>query len=386
MVNRFQFATASNIVFGAGTVREVAPAAKEMGSRVLLVTGKDPSRAEVLIADLKANGLSCTPFAVEGEPTVPAVRAGIEAARAGNCDMVISFGGGSPIDGGKAIAAVLGNGGDPVDYIEVVGKGQKLLLPGVAFIALPTTAGTGSEVTRNAVLASPEHKVKASLRSPHMLPTLAVVDPELTFHLPPDVTAATGLDALTQLIEPYVSARANALTDLYCLEGIRRAGAALPRAWADGGDAEARTDMAFASLLGGLALANSGLGVVHGFAAPIGGMFPAPHGAVCAALLPHGMSMNLRALRSRDAESPVLARYETVARIVTGNPGATAEEGVDWAAGLVRQLGVPGLAAYGLTADDVPAVVEKAAKASSMKANAITLSVPELSEVLTAAL
>ena len=162
----------------------------------------------------------------------------------------------------------------------MIGKGQALASPSLPFIAVPTTAGTGAEVTRNAVLASPEHRVKASLRSPFMLARLAVVDPELTYDLPPAVTASTGLDALTQLIEPYVSSRANPMTDSLCVEGMRRAARSLPRVFADGRDAEARLDMSLASLFGGLALANAGLGAVHGFAAAIGGAFDAPHGAV----------------------------------------------------------------------------------------------------------
>ena len=230
--------------------------------------------------------------------------------------MVVGIGGGSVIDTAKAIAALVSNSGEPLDYLEVIGKGCALERAPVAFIALPTTAGTGSEVTRNAVLGSPEHGVKASLRSPMMLPRLSVIDPELTVELPPALTASTGLDALTQLIEPYVSSRANAMTDLYCLEGMRRVSRSLRRAFVDGGDKEARTDMAFASLLGGLALANAGLGVVHGFAAPMGGMFDAPHGAVCAALLPHGVAANIRALRSRGANGDALRRYAEVAAIL----------------------------------------------------------------------
>src|ERR1017187_6933228 len=275
---RFEFATATRIVFGPGTVREVPAAAAEMGRPALVVT-----RAS---ADFKRTGIAGVPFPIHfpihGEPTVDMVRQGTQLARDAACDLVIALGGGSAIDAGKAIAALLANGGDPLDYLEVVGQAKPLTRPSAPFIAIPTTAGTGSEVTRNAVLASPEHGVKASLRSPHMLPALAVVDPELTLDLPPALTASTGLDALTQLIEPYVSIRANPMADLFCTEGIGRTAAALPQVWEDGHNREARAAMAWASLLGGLALANAGLGAVHGFAAPVGGMFPAPHGAICA--------------------------------------------------------------------------------------------------------
>ena len=383
---RFEFATATRIVFGAGTLREIAPAAREMGARALLVTGRSLERAAPLLADLKKAGVECAPFPIAGEPTVQRVREGVQFARAERCDLVISFGGGSPIDAGKAIAALLANAGDLEDYIEVVGKGRSLTNPSLAFIAVPTTAGTGSEVTRNAVLASPEHGVKASLRSPFMLARLAVVDPELTYDLPPAVTASTGLDALTQLIEPYVSSRANPMVDALCVEGMRRAARGLPRAYANGRDTEAREDMSLASLFGGLALANAGLGGVHGFAAAIGGAFDAPHGAVCAALLAHVMDANIRALRVREDTSLWLGRYGDVARILTGVPGASAENGVEWIARLCRTLSVPRLGSYGIGAQDIPVIVENAARASSMKANPVALTPDELWAILLRAL
>ena len=321
-----------------------------------------------------------------GEPTIPRVGEGVELARAEGCDIVIAFGGGSAIDGAKGIAALLGNGGHPLDYLEVVGEGRKLTKPSAPFVAIPTTAGTGSEVTRNAVLASPEHRVKASLRSPQMLARLAVIDPELTYCLPPGITAATGLDALTQLIEPYVSIKANPLTDGVCLEGIKRAGRSLKRVCEDGGDSAARRDMALASLFGGLALANAKLGAVHGFAAPLGGMFPAPHGAVCAALLPHVMRANIEALRERSPDGESLSRYQTVAAILTGRSDAAPEDGADWTASLCNSLGIPPLRQFGVTEEDIPALVEKGGKASSMKGNPLPLSEDELAGVLRAAL
>lgn len=383
---RFEFATAARIVFGPGVASEVAPAARKMGRHALLVRGRSAERAERLTSSLNAEGIECVSFAVAGEPTIELVRQAVRTARQERCDLVIALGGGSAIDTGKAAAALLANGGDPLDYLEVIGKGKRLSSPSAPFIAVPTTAGTGSEVTRNAVLASPEHRVKVSLRSPLMLPRLAVVDPGLTLGLPPAITASTGLDALTQLIEPYVSVRANPMTDMFCLDGMRRAGRSLARAYSDGQDSEARTDMALASLLGGLALANAGLGVVHGFAAPVGGMFDAPHGAVCAALLPQGIEMNIRALRARAAESAPLRRYETIARILTGQPDAAAEAGVEWVRQLCRRMSVSPLASYGVREEDVPVLAEKASKSSSMKGNPVTLTPGELCEVLAAAL
>jgi alcohol dehydrogenase class IV len=379
---RFEFATAARILFGEGTLAEVAPAAAALGRRALVVTGTPPELAEPLVTALAAAGVSPVPFPVSGEPTVGLVSRGTEFARAEKCDVVISIGGGSAIDAGKALAAMLGNPGEPLDYLEVVGRGQPLLQPSVPYIAVPTTAGTGSEVTRNAVLGSPEHRVKASLRSAGMLARLAVVDPELTLGLPRPVTASTGLDALTQLIEPYVSSRANPMTDAFCVEGIRRISTALPRVSENGADRQARSDMSWASLLGGLSLANAGLGAVHGFAAPIGGMFPAPHGAVCAALLPYVMAANFEALRRRAPESAALRRYEEIARLLTGRPQAAIEDGLEWVAALCRRLEIPPLGAYGVGPADIPVLVEKAAHASSMKANPIVLTAEELSGIL----
>jgi alcohol dehydrogenase class IV len=379
---RFEFATAGRIVFGEGAVREVFPAARQMGSRVMLVWGLPAAKAEWMAGELEAAGLACTSFSVEGEPTVELVRRGAAQAQQQACDVVIGFGGGSAVDAAKAIAALVANGGDPLDYLEVIGQGRPLERPSIPFIAVPTTAGTGAEVTRNAVLASPEHKVKASLRSPYMLARLAVVDPELTLELPPAVTAATGMDALTQLIEPYVSIRANPVTDLFCVDGIRRVARSLVRAFRDGGDREARADMALASLFGGLALANAGLGAVHGFAAPAGGMFDAPHGAVCAALLAPVMEVNIGALRARFPESPALRRYEEVARLLTQDPAARAEDGVAWVRRTCAELAIPPLAAYGIGGADLAVLAEKAARASSMKGNPIVLAPGELAEIL----
>jgi alcohol dehydrogenase class IV len=383
---RFEFATASRIIFGPGTVREVGPTASKLGKHALLVTGRSTGRAAPLAAELGTSGLSLSSFAVEGEPTLEMIRCGVDLARANGCDLVISFGGGSAIDAGKAIAALLANAGDLLDYLEVIGAGKPLPLPSAPFIAVPTTAGTGSEVTRNAVLSSPEHRVKVSLRSPLMLPRLAVVDPELTLNLPPAVTAHTGLDALAQLIEAYVSARANPMTDGLCREGIERAARSLRRAYHDGHNLEARSHMAVSSLLSGLALANAGLGIVHGFAGPIGGMFPAPHGALCAALLPHGMQINIRVLQERAPESEATRRYAEVAAILTGRASARTEDGIDWVRGICDELSIPSLRSYGIGTEDISVLVEKASRASSTKGNPVKLSPEEMRAVLIEAL
>jgi len=354
----FEFATATRIVFGAGKVKELGTMIASFGKRPLLV------RAPVTMDDLPEG----VPFEVATEPTIGRVREGTELARHEGCDVIVGFGGGSAMDTAKAIAALLANGGDPLDYVEVVGRGKPITKPSVPFIAVPTTAGTGAEVTRNAVLFSPEHQVKVSMRSPHMLARLALVDPLLTLGLPPAVTASTGLDALTQVIEPFVSRKANPMTDAICREGMRRAARSLRRAFEHGDDVAAREDMSLASLFGGLALANAALGAVHGLAAPMGGMFPrAPHGAVCAALLAPVMEMNARRAPNRE-------RFEEVRQIV-GDIGE-----------LVRSLNVPGLRVYGVTEADFPVIIEKALAASSMKGNPVSLSPNDLHDILSQAL
>ena len=382
---RFEFATAIRIVFGSGMVREAGRLAKGFGRCALLVTGRETQRAEPVAAALRAEGIEAILYPVPAEPSVEVVEAGRQQARQGDCEMVVSVGGGSALDGGKAIAAMMTNPGELLDYLEVIGRGRALEQPAAPFIAIPTTAGTGSEVTRNAVLASNQHRVKVSLRSPLMLARVALIDPDLTHGLPPAVTASTGLDALTQLIEPYVSSRANPMVDGLCVEGLGRAVRSLRPAFQTG-DRGAREDMCIASLFGGLALANAGLGAVHGFAGPIGGMFPAPHGAVCAALVPHVMAVNLRALRQRQPAGESLRRYATIARLLTGDAAATAEAGVEWVRRLVGDLRIPGLRAYGVAREHTAELVDKAAQASSMKANPIALTREEMAEALERAL
>jgi len=378
---RFEFATATRILFGAGTLAEVAPLARDMGRRALVVTGSKPERATRLLEELASAKLETLTFSVPHEPTTDLVQAATGRAREAGCDLVIGFGGGSVLDAGKAIAALLTNEGDLIDYLEVIGKAKPLQQPAAPAIAIPTTAGTGAEVTRNSVLASPAHQVKVSLRSRFLLPRLAVVDPELTAALPPAITASTGLDALTQLLEPFVSHRANPMTDALCREGLQRLARSLRRAY-ETPDVPAREDMALASLCGGLALANAGLGAVHGFAAPLGGQFPAPHGAVCAALLPHVMQVNVRALRARDRNGTALPRYREISRSLTGNASADETAGVVWVRELCEALHIPGLRAYGVKPEHLAGLVANASQASSMKGNPITLTRDELLEIL----
>ncbi len=372
---KFEFQTSAQIIFGPGSFAQLQDLAASLGKRALVVQG---STARHKVAGI--------PLSVEGEPTFDAVRDGAQLALEEQCDLVIGIGGGSVIDAAKAIAMLMTNGGDPLDYAEVIGRGKPIEQPSAPFIAVPTTAGSGSEVTRNAVLGSAEHKVKVSLRSPLMLPRIALVDPELAVGLPAAITASTGMDALSQLIEPFVSHRANAMTDALCREGIRRAARSLAKTFENGSDLLAREDMALASLFSGMALANAGLGAVHGFAAPIGGMWAAPHGAVCAALLAPVMEVNVRALRARDAGSAALNRYEEIARILTGKPAARVEAGIAWVRDLANRLGIPPLRAYGIALSDFESLAQKAAASSSMKGNPIALTPDDLAGILQASL
>ncbi len=379
----FEFATASRVIVGPGRGAELPAVLAGLGSRVMVCTGSRPASHAGLLADLQ---LPVSTVTVHGEPTTESARAAAAAAREHGADVVAAIGGGSVIDLAKAVAMLLGNGGDPLDYLEVVGSGRKITKPAVPLVAVPTTAGTGAEVTANAVLASPAHRIKASLRSPLMIPRVALVDPLLTVTCPPAVTAASGLDALTQCLEPFVSVRANALTDCLARGGLRHAAAGLRRAYADGMDVEARSDMTLCSLFGGMALANAKLGAVHGLASIVGAAAEVPHGAACAALLAPVVAANVRALRSGQPGGPALARYAEAARLLTGDPGAAIEDGVAWIRETVSKLRIPGLREFGLRPQEFGDVAAKAMKASSTQGNPVALTEDDLGAILAAAL
>ncbi len=379
----FEFASAGRILFGPGCVSELPKLIRGLGgNRVLAVTGGSPERLAALLDKVSASGCTLTVFPVRGEPSTDTLAGGLALARENGSDCVIAVGGGSVIDAGKAVAALLTNPGDIFDYLEVVGAGKPLLNRSAPCVAVPTTAGTGAEVTRNSVLSVPGRAVKVSLRSEYMLPRAALVDPELTYSLPPSETASTGLDALTQLFEAFVCRRANPLTGSLCREGLARAGRSLRRVFHDGEDRAAREDMSLAALFGGLALANAGLGAVHGLAGGLGGMLGAPHGAVCAALLPAVTEINLRALEERQPGSHALERFREALRIVSGGDGTAPEDGVAWIRNLCLELGQSGLEKYGFERRMIDEAVRKGMQASSMKANPVELTPEELSEVL----
>jgi alcohol dehydrogenase class IV len=382
----FEFATAGRILFGNGALAQVKSLAPEMGTKALVVVRGTVGVAKPLLDLLGAAKLSAEVFPVAHEPTITLARDGAALARSTGVDLIVAFGGGSVIDAGKAIAALATNPGDPLDYLEVIGKGQPLNVDPLPMIAIPTTSGTGAEVAKNAVLKSEEHNVKVSLRHPRLLPAVAIVDPQLTYSVPPDVTAYTGMDALTQVMEPYVSHLANPLTDGLVLEALARAARSLRRVYEDGSDPVAREDMALVSLVGGLALTNAKLGAVHGFAGPLGGMYDAPHGGVCAALLPHVMTVNVEALTEREPDNPALARYHRLGEILTGKQGASAADAAAWVSETAAALNIAPLSAYGVEREHFPQIIEKSRRSSSMKGNPLVLTDAELERILDMAL
>jgi alcohol dehydrogenase class IV len=384
----FTFNSVTRVVFGAGTFKQAGTLAAEFGHRALIVSNADRSGErglmKQLIELLRAAHVTPTVCGLAGEPTVADTDRCVEAARNAGCDVVIGIGGGSAVDCAKAVACLLSNGGGALDYMEVVGKGQPIKKCAAAWIAIPTTAGTGAEVTRNAVIGSPEHRFKASLRSEGLLARVALVDPELHIGVRPDITARTGMDALTQCIEAYTSKNANPLSDPIAREGIRRAARSLQRAYANGEDLAAREDMALAALFSGIALTNAGLGAVHGFAAPMGARFPIPHGTVCAILLPHCTRANVALARILDGKEDLLARYAEIACFF--EPGAEPERLAELLAELNDELEIPSLAEFGVTEADIPDLVTAAQKANSMKTNPVTLVAETLEGILRAAL
>jgi alcohol dehydrogenase class IV len=383
---RFDLNLPGDIRFGAGRVSEVPGALADLGAnRVLVITGRTTSRADGIRAALNAADMSSMVLGVATEPSIERVRAAVDLALETGCDAVLGFGGGSALDVAKAVAVLARSGTDPMDHLEVIGAGRPIERPGLPCVAVPTTAGTGSEVTRNSVLSG--GGVKASLRSPLMLPKLAVVDPDLLVGVPKPTIAASGMDALSQLIEPLLSQRAHPFTDALARDGIRRSARSLRRAYQEGmEDPGVREDLAIASLFSGMCLANSGLGAVHGLAAAAGARLSAPHGAVCAAVLTAATDVNLRALRERAPNHFALQRIAEVASLLTGRPEASPEDAIAWLAELTAAMSIPGLASYGLNQDAIATVVTAAQRASSMRGNPIELSDQEVTEIVTRSL
>jgi len=376
----FSFATAQEIRFGRGCAEQEIAVVSRYGSKVFVVHGANADRSDWLVNRLNDQSLTVQRFKCASEPDVDIIEAGVNAARAHRAQVVISLGGGAVIDAGKAIAALVPAQRPMMDHLEVVGRGLALEDDPLPFIAIPTTAGTGAEVTKNSVISVAEHRRKVSLRDVRMLPDLALVDPALTDDTPRGITLASGLDAVTQVIEPYLSNKANRLTDALCRDAILQGMQALVRLMRHE-DSAARDDMAWVSLCGGLALANSGLGAVHGLAGVIGGLCGAPHGAICGALLPHVLQANAA---QADMDARTAARIAEVQGWIATGLKVAVPDAFGALAEWSRAQGLPRLADMGLSRQDHEAVAMSSVASSSMKGNPVPLSVAELQVILNA--
>jgi alcohol dehydrogenase class IV len=377
----FEFGTAQRIIFGQGCVNQAQDIILGYGKRVLLITGKhNQYNNPILNQQSIKKQYEILQIVSEKEPGIGFIQDSLKTIEGFRPDVVVSIGGGSVIDTGKALSILSSNEGGLLDYLEVIGKGNALTKESLPFIAIPTTAGTGSEATRNAVIYDQASGLKVSLRSPFMLPKVAMIDPLLTLGLPPEITASTGMDALTQVIEPIITRKRNPITDSICFHAVSIAREALINAYNDPDNLEAREQMALVSLIGGMALANSGLGVVHGFAAAIGGMYPGiHHGQICAALLPASFAMNYQASKGKPQYANIIHRMEEISRLLTGKSQTKPDEALKE---LVSEIGIPGIEKLGIEKKDYPTIIEKALKSSSMKGNPFDLSREELSQIL----
>jgi hypothetical protein len=372
----FGIAAPGRILFGRGEAAKAVGLIVEYGQRGVVVHGAQAARAAWLIDGLRGAGANVLALSCAGEPTLAILEAALTAARGHGAQWVVGLGGGAALDLGKAVAGLAPGTTSPMDHLEVVGRGLPLSARPLPFIAIPTTSGTGAEATKNAVIGIPEHGRKVSLRDDRMLARLAIVDPALTDGSPRAVTLASGLDAITQVIEPYVCTRANAFTDALTLPAIQLGINALIRLM-QGEEARARDEMAWVSLCGGLALANAGLGAVHGLAGVIGGRVPSPHGAICGVLLGPVLAVN------RDRATGVAqARLDQVCGIVAAALGVTPQTAPAGLARWATAAGLPTLAALGLDPADHAVVAAAALASSSMKGNPAVLSAAELIEVL----
>lgn len=391
MISPFSITVLPRIVFGAGSFKQVPELLQGYGKRVLVVTGGRSLRATLhwqgLLDAMKGRGLSWEDMVVQGEPSPQLVDQAVRMYRHAGIEMVLGIGGGSVLDAAKAIAGLLPHGNSVMEHLEGVGPELPYKGPALPFIAVPTTAGTGSEATKNAVLSmhGPDG-FKKSFRHDLLMARYAVVDPDLLASCPPDLIAANGMDALTQLLESYVSTKANPLTDALALDGLAYVRDGLLD-WYEGNEnaADGRAGMAYAAMLSGITLAQVGLGVVHGLAAPLGAFFPIPHGVACGATVAVATDINIRALEQRQPDSPALAKLARVGRLLRGK---THMDDVGARVFLVHtlkewtaRLAIPGLAAYGVQERDFPALIA-GCRGNSMKTNPLILNDEEVGEIL----
>lgn len=378
----FSFSSPQTIHFGRGQSQQAASIAKGFGETVLIIYGSNAKRAEWLVTLCNNAGLSVKTISCQNEPSLPDIERALAGLQGFRPAVVIGLGGGSVIDMAKALAALIPSTGPALSYLEVVGDGRPLDAPPIPMIALPTTAGTGAEVTKNAVISVPEHGLKVSLRDPRMIPQIAIVDADLMQGAPQRVTLAAGLDAVTQVIEPYLSIKSNPMTDAICRAAIPVALREL-RHVVENDAPDAWDAMAWVSTCGGLALANAGLGAVHGFAGVIGGKTNAPHGEICGTLLPAVLESHLRQAEKHtdihDRLTWVLGHIDT--NFATGRQGGGLAELRQWS----TTLGLRSLKDLGLSSCDYGAVADAAVTASSMKGNPFSLTHVDLIEILRAA-
>ncbi|TVR48717.1 MAG: iron-containing alcohol dehydrogenase [Rhodobacteraceae bacterium] len=371
-ITPFGFATAGTLRFGRGTVSEAVPFACAQARRALLLRSRSVAAADELLHSLRQNS-DVLDLQASGEPDLPGVQANVEIARNFRPDLVIAIGGGAVIDHGKALAALIPAPHNAMRYLEVVGEGQPLDTAPLPLVAIPTTAGTGAEVTRNAVIQIPDAKRKVSLRDPRLYPALALVDPDLCLSCPKVVTLASGLDAITQVIEPFICSRANPMTDALCRDAIPRGLSALHRLM-DQDAAHAWDDMALTSLFGGLALSNAGLGAVHGFAGVIGGRTGGAHGAICGTLLVPVLKANAQAAPdSSIAKHRIAWVMEQIAREF-----GHVEDFQNW----IRAHGLPTISELGITEQMHASIAHDTLQSSSYRANPVDLQDGNLLQVL----
>jgi alcohol dehydrogenase class IV len=388
----FSVSRLPRIEFGSGALARLPAIVRSYGAHALLVTGagslKNSPSWPTVTDGFKAQGISWLHLTVPGEPSPQMVDEAVRALGAEAIDVVVGIGGGSALDAAKAIAGLLGPGNSVMDHLEGVGPELPYNGPATPFIAVPTTAGTGSEATKNAVLSvqGPDG-FKKSFRDEKLVAEVALVDPDLLATCPPAVIAANGMDALTQLLESYVSSRAAPLTDSLAWGGMKAARDGLLALYADAGDAAARERMAYAALVSGITLAQVGLGSVHGLAAPLGAFFPIPHGVACGTLVATATRVNIEALRMRDPENPALEKYAQVGRLISKQGQLDREAAhtvlIDTLDAWTRALGLPTLAHYGVTPADIPRIVANS-RGSSMKTNPVRLEDAEIAAILAA--
>ena len=365
----FGFSTPGKTLFGRGRADEVCGHVQGFGTRVLLVRGRSVDRVDDIARELVQTGAALKTVFAEGEPTVAQVNQVVAVGRARKAQTVLAIGGGSVIDLGKAAAALIPSDSGLMDHLEVVGAGRPLTAQPLPLVAVPTTAGTGAEMTRNAVISVPDASLKVSLRDDRMYPTLAIVDPSLTDNAPRHVTVSSGLDAVTQVIEPFLSCRANPLTDALCQPAIvmgLQALATLMRRE----DPNARDALSYVSMISGVALANAGLGAVHGLAGVIGGKTNLAHGMICANLLGPTLDVNFQRVK---ADGSDLSRYDFLRQTISDIFDGWGDQNFTALSDAFDLQGVPGMDAILADQTQANALIQDALRSSSMKANPVHL-------------